>query len=128
MELTLNLAWVLLAFGVVCLWMRHAPHKDASVRTQIAALVMLLVILFPVISVTDDLQAAQNPCEIETTVRRAHASAVPHSILSGALLPPALFADISFRDLGISLPSGPSVLRVEDPSHDAVRNRPPPEA
>jgi len=128
MELALNLVWVLLAVTVVRLWMRYAPRQGAGIGTQIAALAMLLVILFPVISVTDDLQAAQNPCEVETCMRRAHASTAPHSVLSGAALPPAVFADLPYGDLGVTALQHPAVLRVDNPSHAVVRNRPPPVA
>jgi hypothetical protein len=128
MELALNLAWVLLAAAVVRLWALHAPRRGASTRTQIAALAMLLVILFPVISVTDDLQAAQNPYEVETCVRRAYASAVPHSIFPRAALPPAIFAELSYGDLGICAPSHPLFTCADSPSLAVVRNRPPPVA
>jgi hypothetical protein len=127
MELFLNLAWAVLAVVVVRLWMRHAPRQGAGLGTQIAALVMLLVILFPVISVTDDLQAAQNPCEVETCMRRAHASTVPHSILSGAALPPAIFTDLPYGS-GDRAPIEPAVVRMDNPSLAVVRNRPPPSA
>jgi hypothetical protein len=63
MELVLNLVWVLLATVIVRLWICHAPNHCVRKRTQVAALLLLLLVLFPVISVTDDLQAMQNPAE-----------------------------------------------------------------
>jgi hypothetical protein len=128
MELALNLAWVLLAAVVVRLWIRHAPRQGASLRTQIAALAILLVILFPVISATDDLQAAQNPYEVETCVRRAHASTPPHSTFPGAALLSTVFTENSFRDLGFCAPCHPRTAMAENPSLAIVRNRPPPVA
>ena len=57
MELALNLVWALLAVSLVRLWLRHASLNAANARTQIAALAMLIVIMLPVILVTDHLQA-----------------------------------------------------------------------
>jgi hypothetical protein len=128
MELALNLAWVLLAAAVVRLWMRHAPRQGEGIGTQIAALAVLLAILFPVISVTDDLQAAQNLCEVEACVRRAQASTSPHSVFPSAALPPAILAEPAFGDLGIRTPCQTPVSRVNNRCLAVVRNRPPPVA
>src|SRR5579863_7791331 len=80
MELILNLAWALSAIGIVCLWLRFGHHANAGRRTQIVALAVLILILFPVISVTDDLQAVQNPAEVDACLRRCHVIANPHCI------------------------------------------------
>jgi len=68
METVLNLAWALLVMLMFGLWMRFAPHtgpnrRGDSPRIQFVALAVLILLLFPVISVTDDLQAIQNPAE-----------------------------------------------------------------
>src|SRR5579863_1121031 len=86
METILNVTWLILAVVLVRLWFSHAPQDGASRRTQIAALFMLLVILFPVVSVTDDLWSLQNPAETDTCQRRDHLASHPHSIF------PAVFA------------------------------------
>src|ERR1035438_6715069 len=80
MELVLNLAWVLLAALMFCLWLRFAPRTDVDRRMQFVALAVLLLILFPVISVTDDLQAMQNPAEADCLLRRDHACSTAYSI------------------------------------------------
>src|ERR1035437_9217781 len=72
MELILNLAGLLVAAAMACLWLRWAPRKGFDRRTQLVALALLILILFPVISVTDDLLAAQNPAETDYLVRRDH--------------------------------------------------------
>ena len=72
MELVLNLAWAFLASIMVGLWLRLAVRTGVNLRMQFVALAVLLLILFPVISVTDDLQVAQNPAEADCLVRRDH--------------------------------------------------------
>lgn len=66
MELLLNLAWLLLALPACWLWRRsrsaHADHKFTSLQC-VLALACLLVMLFPVISATDDLVAMRTEME-----------------------------------------------------------------
>jgi hypothetical protein len=66
MELLLNLAWLLLALPAYWLWrgsrgMRDG-HRFASAQCLLA-LGCMLVILFPVISATDDLRAMRTEME-----------------------------------------------------------------
>jgi hypothetical protein len=129
MEFTLNFAWALLAAGMLLLWLRHAGLSNASKGTQVAALAMLLLILFPVISVTDDLQVVQNPAEAESCLRRDHASVLPHSIFPAvALLPLSVFSGMSIRFLGFVAPSLQPAPLVDNPALAAIQNRPPPAA
>ena len=60
MELLLNLAWLLLALPAYWLWQNsRAPHsrRRFSSRQCLLALGCALVVLFPVVSATDDLHA-----------------------------------------------------------------------
>jgi len=66
MELFLNFSWALLTIASVCLWMRMERRIGAERRLPLVALALLIVILFPVISVSDDLQVLQNPAESDT--------------------------------------------------------------
>jgi len=65
MELLLNLAWLLLALPAYWLWLgRKRPHTRASSALQfLLVLGCMLVVLFPVISATDDLCALRSECE-----------------------------------------------------------------
>jgi hypothetical protein len=130
METILNLAWVLLAAVIVRLWTRYAPQEGASRRTQVAALAVLILILLPVISVTDDLMAAQNPAETtDCCVRRNHAASCPHSIFPAvATLPPPVFARLSFGFLRFIAPSRVPAQLVKIPALASIQNRPPPAA
>jgi hypothetical protein len=128
MEILLNLVWVLLAIVIVRLWLRDVPREGASRRTQIAALAMLILILFPVISVTDDLQAAQNLAEDDTYLRR-DPTVSPHSTFPAvAMLPRSTFTEFSFVYLWIKAPGHLPALTVHNPALTAIHNRPPPAA
>jgi len=129
MELTLNLAWALLATVIVSQWLHHAPSNGTRRGTQFAALAMLIVILFPVISVTDDLIAAQNPAEADCCLRRDHVVSNSHSIFPVvAALPPPVFAEFSFGFLRFAAPGHMPAPQVANPALAAIQNRPPPAA
>jgi hypothetical protein len=129
MELSLNLVWALLAVVLVRLWLLHASRNGASTSTQAAALAMLIVILLPVISVTDDLQALQNPAELDCCARRHHAASCAHSVFPAvATFPPPPWAGLSFGFLRFSAPSPVPAPQVEVPALASIQNRPPPAA
>jgi hypothetical protein len=129
MELFLNLAWAGLATLTVGWWLSCAPDAGAHRRTQFVALALLLLVLFPVISVTDDIQAFQNPAETDCCQRRDHACSAPHSTLpqGPALLMPAI-AELPFGFLRLAAP-GSILTRVFDhPALAPIESRPPPAA
>lgn len=79
MELLLNLAWLLLAVPAVWLWRRStgAPASRKFTALQcVVALGCILVILFPVVSATDDLHVMRNEMEESPASKRniRHAS------------------------------------------------------
>jgi len=129
MELFLNLAWVGLATLMFSMWLRFAPEAGANRRTQLVALAVLLLVFFPVISVTDDIQAFQNPAETDRCQRRNHACSAPHSILSHgpALILPAL-AELPFGFLSIAAPGTLQTPIFDHPALAPIQNRPPPAA
>lgn len=65
MELLLNLAWLLLALPAYWLWngRKNARASKFPPLQFLLALGCILVVLFPVISVTDDLYAMRAECE-----------------------------------------------------------------
>jgi hypothetical protein len=127
MEFALNLAWSLLAVAMVCAWLRQLPHPSPSRRGQIVALGLLLVILLPAISMTDDLVAAQNPAEIDSCLRRDHDYARAHAVLPIVPSLPALaFAGVPFATLH---PASPGIVPApifHSPALARILNRPPP--
>jgi hypothetical protein len=127
MELALNLGWLLLALLLYWQWLRHTPPAHTSRGVQLVALTMLVLILFPVISVTDDLQATQNPAEIERTLRRDDHFVHPHTLLPVvASLPPLAFAGIPLTLLYGSAPGPIQVFVPVTPEQVILLNRPPP--
>jgi hypothetical protein len=66
MELLLNLAWLLLALPAFWLWRGSrtvSAGRKVTALQCLLALGCMLVILFPVISATDDLRAMRNEIE-----------------------------------------------------------------
>ena len=74
MELLLNLAWLLLALPAYWLWRdsgsAHDGRRFASIQTLLA-LGCMIVILFPVISASDDLLAMRSEMEETPASRRS---------------------------------------------------------
>jgi hypothetical protein len=94
METALNLAWMLCSLLLVRSWMRNTASNPVPRRMQMLALAMVVLMLLPVISLSDDLMAMQGPAETDTSMRRAlhpdegHPSVVPVTFA----LPEAIFA------------------------------------
>ncbi len=129
MELILNLGWAVLAAWMLCSWARLGPRTDSNRRAQFVALALVILILLPAISITDDLIAAQNPAEVDTCVRRDHDFSSPHSILPAAAgLPLPAFAGLSFAFVRMAAPSNPSEPFFDHPGLAPIQNRPPPAA
>jgi hypothetical protein len=129
MALFLNSAWALLAMVIVLHWLRRRGHTHADCHSQFIAMVMLIVILFPVISVSDDLWSAQNPAETDSCLRRDHRASCLHSIFpSFAALPESAPAELRFAYYRLAAPLPRVVPVVENPALDPIQNRPPPVA
>jgi len=127
MELTLNLAWVVLTALMIWLWMRHAPRKGANRPTQFVAIAVVALILFTVISMTDDLVAAQNPAETDSCLRKVHSCLDAQLTQNTALALPGpdfVLASIGFAPSAVlvNLPAP----RAKFPPMASVRRRPPP--
>ena len=74
MELLLNLAWLLLALPAYWLWRRGTGARNARRLTALQFLLTLvcaLVLLFPVISATDDVHAMRSEIEDSAVGERA---------------------------------------------------------
>jgi hypothetical protein len=94
MELVLNLAWLLLALPAYWLWRgsKSAECKFSSLQCLLT-LGCVLVILFPVISATDDLMAMRTEME-ESPISKRSIHQTSHDKASGwnsrLQVPPAL--------------------------------------
>jgi hypothetical protein len=74
-ELFFNLLWLALSSLILSFWLlRRNRWADDSLRSgvavQLIAVALLIVVLLPVVSLTDDLQACTMPAESEHLSRR----------------------------------------------------------
>ncbi len=112
MELLLNLAWVLLAVPACWLWRQSAQLRGERRFNSLQILLALgcaLVLLFPVISASDDLHAMRTEMEdSSSTNKRAVRQSSGDKISGGTRLqgPPALVASAAG-------PIAPQVERLE---------------
>jgi len=91
------------------------------------ALVMLLVILFPVISVSDDLWSVQNPAETPNCQRRDYLAPCQHSTVPvAAAIAEPLFGELTFGFQRFNVPPHLPPLTIDNPAIHAIQNRPPP--
>jgi hypothetical protein len=128
-EIFLNLAWAVLAVTLVALWLRTGSPTGHSRRSQIISIAVLIAILFPVISVSDDLMAAQNPAETDNCQRRDHlASGGAHALLAAVTEPPPILTGVAFSFLQYVSPGQPAPRVVDLPALTSISNRPPPAA
>ncbi len=86
MELALNLEWMALAAAMCWLWVRHARREGPGRRVQFIALALVLVNMFVVITMYDDMAMAQNPAETRCFQQRedelgAHDHAALHPVV-----------------------------------------------
>lgn len=135
MESLFNLFWLALSSVLLVLWLYgQRQWSDESLRPsrrmQFVAIVMLILILFPVISLNDDLQAYSTPSETEHLARRG--DQLDHNHLL-PLIPAALSAMLLFslayrRSQATVL----NIARSITPDHAGYRrilgNLPPPQA
>jgi hypothetical protein len=127
-ELILNLMWVLVAAAALAGWLLTNSRAKNELGPQLIALAMLLVILFPAISITDDLWAAHNPAEADVLVRRFHVPAHHHGVANHAA-PPFLVS--RFQPPAMSAPGHAFLPRWEcplnlAPARFSLSIRPPP--
>ena len=127
MELLLNLTWLLLALPAFWLW-RSSRTASAGRRFTspqcVLALGCMLVVLFPVISATDDLRAMRNELEESSASKRTiRQSSNDKAFAWKWQNPPALIANARFSivsDQGwqpliaarLSLPAAPAIERA----------------
>ena len=77
MEILLNCLWLVLGLSLVAAWSAHAWRTRAcrpdgllpSRQLQFTALLMLVILLFPVISLTDDIAMCTAPRDAERALR-----------------------------------------------------------
>jgi hypothetical protein len=115
-ELFLNIVWLSVSFLLVILSVHSIRHGHTKLSWSAGvALCLLLVLLFPVISMTDDLQAMTATAEVEHVLRRHHDAPSLH-MGNNVLDTIALLALIL---IGIALPTV-GLIRVQTHGYPAV--------
>ena len=100
MELLLNLSWLLLAMPALWLWresVRAPGGRRFSALQRVFCLACALLVLFPVVSATDDLRAMRTEMEESPTGKRSagHCSNERGSTPKSQAQPPVVVASLS---------------------------------
>ncbi|HYM07831.1 MAG TPA: hypothetical protein VEU11_14845 [Terriglobales bacterium] len=101
MELLLNLLWLTLVLPAVLIWRRQSARAKSFWHPRsyraVVLLGCLMVLLFPVISATDDLHPIRNEIEESNPSRRAAKQAPAHQTPDWNMgPPPAYLVEISW--------------------------------
>jgi glucan phosphoethanolaminetransferase (alkaline phosphatase superfamily) len=130
MELALNLGWVVLVTLMCWLWLRHpARCEGRGCWAQLVSLALVLVMMFVVITMYDDMAMAQNPTETSCFAREdlsgARAHGLPHPV---ANFTQPLIAEPSFQASYLGVVGNHPVSALRLPAMVSIQNRPPPPA
>jgi hypothetical protein len=126
-DLFLNCAWGLIALVGMDHWLRTWRKNSASHRASLAALITILVILFPVISLNDDLYFAQNLSDIDSVGCSSRPISSAHSFFPAIPdLPELAIRAMSLGALRPRVLESVSVPSVGNPARNPVWSRPPP--
>ncbi len=125
----LNLEWVVLATLMCWLWVRHARREGPGRQVQFIALALILVNMFVVISMYDDMAMAQSPAETSCFAREdfsgARAQAMLHPV---ANFPQPLLSEPSFEAYYLGAVGNYPAPALQSPALGPIQNRPPPTA
>jgi hypothetical protein len=127
MEPLFNLMWALVATASIYLWLKRGRRTPQNGHSSLVGLTMLAVMLFPVISVSDDLWSLQNPAETNSCHRRDQFDGHTHKHFPAtAALPEPTGVDLSFEFQRLDLPRIAGLTVVINPAFGFIENRPPP--
>ena len=128
MELVLNLGWVVLVTVMCWLWLRHPARCEGRRRwAQLASLALVLVMMFVVITMYDDMAMAQNPAETSSFQREDFSGARSHAMPNPvANFTQPLFSEPSFEASYLGVVGNRLAPALQPPALGSVQNRPPP--
>jgi hypothetical protein len=127
MEPLFNFVWAFVALAGVWFWLKRGQRTHKGERSSLVGLAMLAVMLFPVISVSDDLWSLQNPAERDTCQRCDHTDghSQQHFPATAALAEP-MGAELSFPFRRLDMPHLAELTASTNPAFGFIENRPPP--
>lgn len=88
LEFALNLLWAVISLALLLGTREITPHAQSARALRSFAVIALICVLFPIISITDDLNSA--PAIVETRQSAEFASQNQHSSGPAGALPPLL--------------------------------------
>ncbi len=131
----LNIAWALCSLGLIWFWLRAGVRVPQGTRprgrtTQILALAMVVMLLLPVISLSDDLMSMQGPAETDSCLRRAQNADEAHpSVIPAALaMPEQLFTGLAVTRFSEGTLQTDSLATPATLLTRSLDSRPPPQA
>jgi hypothetical protein len=135
-EILLNLVWVALSVTLSVFWLlrrvsSNPKEHSISVKTQLVSLAVVLLILLPVVSLTDDLQASIAPAEVEHACRRGDALPGHDAPLPSQFAIVATWLIILHSPNSIAVGPASQSVEVHHPQSGFVhpfQSRPPPRA
>ncbi|RZU40459.1 hypothetical protein [Edaphobacter modestus] len=102
MELLLNFLWLSISLALIVTWAKAVRRGDTKNSwSAYVALALLLVLLLPVISMTDDIFAIDGPSELEHVVRRGDMPLLHLAHDTAALVDMGLLAVLLFIGFAI---------------------------
>jgi len=127
MEQLFNFVWMFVATASIYLWLKRGRRSPKSERSSLVGLAMLALILFPVISVSDDLWSLQNPAETDSCHRRDHGDGCSHQhFRASAALPEPIGVELGFQFQRLDMPRLAELTAAINPAFGYIENRPPP--
>jgi hypothetical protein len=127
MEQLFNLVWMFVATASIYLWLKRGRRNPKNGRSSLVGLAMLALILFPVISVSDDLWCLQNPAETDSYHRRDHGVGSSHQHFpASTALPESIGPELNFGFQRIDVPRVAELALAINPAFGFIENRPPP--
>jgi|SRR5271166_1130299 len=130
MQSVLNLEWVVLATLMCWLWLRHPARCEGRGRwAQVISLALVLVMMFVVITMYDDMAMAQSPAETSCFAREDFSGARAHAMLHPvANFAQPLFLEPSFEAFYLGVLGDHPAPALRSPALGSIQNRPPPAA
>lgn len=130
MEICLNALWFAISLLLVGWWLRGAHTRGGGIDARAGIAVLLLIVLsFPAISMTDDLLLLSAPAETEHMLRRVETSLEHAFAVTGPTLLAAALLCLALAALGCLVVARPTVRRRRwrEVLERAAGVRPPPE-
>ena len=86
MELALNLVWLVISAAAVCGWLRHPNSGARNLLRDAILLACVLWLMFPIISLSDDLCVNSDAVEEWSSLSRRIKVSPPPAMTSGAFI------------------------------------------